>query len=219
MRSLSCAKVILIMVVAAFFTTGVLPLTAMAEGGKSPWLMRARILGIVADDSSSDITLIGGNAEVDDSLTLDLDFTYFITNNLATELTLAVSNHDVSAVGTAVGDVELGDVWLLPPTLTVQYHFLPDGQFRPYVGAGINYTIFFSADEGDVADDISYKDGFGFALQAGFDIGLNENWALNFDVKKIWLGTDVDVTALGTVVSADVDIDPWLFGFGVAYRF
>ena len=219
MRSLRFTKVILVMAVTLFFTAGVLPLAALAEGGNSPWLMRARILGVVPDDSSSTITLIGGNAEVDDAVTVELDFTYFFTNNLAAELILGVANHDVNAVNTAVGNVDLGDVWLLPPTLTAQYHFLPDGNFRPYVGAGINYTVFFNEDEGPVATGIDYDNSFGWALQAGFDVGLNDQWALNFDVKKIWLSTDVDVSALGTVVSTEVDIDPWLIGFGVAYRF
>lgn len=207
------------MVLSVFVTTTMLPLTAMAEEeSKSPWLVRARLLGVIPDDSSSDITVIGGQAEVDDSVTADLDFTYFFTTHFATELTLAVAKNDVSAVNTAVGDLDLGHVYLLPPTLTAQYHFIPDGRFRPYVGAGVNYTVFFNEDSG-VANDIEYDNGFGFALQAGFDIGLNDNWALNFDVKKIWLSTDVTVHALGTTVQTDVDIDPWLFGMGVAYRF
>lgn len=100
----------------------------------------------------------------------------------------------------------------------MQYHFIPGGTFRPYVGAGVNYTIFFDGDSG-VAEDLDYDNGFGLAVQAGFDIELDENWALNFDVKKIWLSTDVTVRALGTTVETDVDIDPWLFGVGIAYRF
>ncbi len=218
MNVLSHTKVVLIMVLSIFITTTILPLTAMAEEGKSPWLIRARLLGVVPDDSSSDITVIGGKAEVDDSVTADLDFTYFFTNNFATELTLAVAKNDVNAVNTAAGDLDLGHVYLLPPTLTAQYHFLPDGRFRPYIGAGVNYTVFFNADSG-VANDIDYDNGFGLALQVGFDIGIDENWAINFDVKKIWLNTDVTVQALGTTVQTDVDIDPWLIGMGIAYRF
>jgi outer membrane protein len=218
MNFLSCTKLLLIMVMSVFLTTTISPLTAKAEEVKSPWLVRARLLGVVPDDSSSDITVIGGHAEVDDSITADLDFTYFFTNHFATELTLAVAKNDVGAVNTAVGDLDLGHVYLLPPTLTAQYHFTPDSRFRPYVGAGVNYTVFFNADAG-VANDIEYDNGFGFALQAGFDIGLDENWALNFDVKKLLLSTDVTVHALGTTVHTDVDIDPWLFGIGIAYRF
>jgi outer membrane protein len=218
MNVLSCTKVVLILLMSVFFTTTILPLTAMAEETKSPWLVRARLLGVVPDDSSSDITVIGGQAEVDDSVTLDLDFTYFFTNHFATELTLTVAKNDVSAVNTAVGDLDLGHVYLLPPTLTAQYHFLPDGRFRPYVGAGINYNVFFNEDSG-VANDIEYDNEIGYALQAGFDIGLDDHWALNVDVKKVWLSTDVTVHALGTTVQTEVDIDPWLFGMGIAYRF
>lgn len=216
MKFANCTKVVSILVVSVFLTLSVSTLSAMAKEGD--FLVRARILGVVPDDSSSDITAIGGNAEVKNNYTVDLDFTYFITNNFATELTLAVSKHDVEATGTAVGDLDLGHVYLLPPTLTAQYHFMPDSVFRPYVGAGINYTVFFSEKAGD-ADDISYKNGFGWALQVGFDVAINEQWAFNFDVKKIWLATDVSVDALNTTVYTDVDIDPWLIGAGIAYRF
>ncbi|MHC4566146.1 MAG: OmpW/AlkL family protein [Planctomycetota bacterium] len=166
---------------------------------------------------SSSITVIGGKAEVDDSITGDVDFSYFFCSNVAAELTLAVSEHDVKATNTLVGNIDLGDVKLLPPTLTLQYHFIPDGKIRPYIGAGVNYTVFFDDDPGD-ARSIDYDNAFGFALQAGVDIGINENWAINLDVKKIWLETDVSVKALATTVKTDVDIDPWLFGIGLAYR-
>lgn len=202
----------------AFVVAGILPCTTWAQTGESPWLIRARLLNVAPDDDSSTITLIGGNAEVDDSFTADLDFSYFFSDHIAAELTLAVTEHDVDAKNTAVGNIDLGDVKLLPPTLTLQYHFVPDGKFRPYVGTGVNYTIFFDDDPG-AATSIDYDDGFGFALQAGIDIGINKHWAVNFDVKKIWLETDVSVSAFGANVKTEVDIDPWLFGVGLAYRF
>ncbi|MHC4168170.1 MAG: OmpW/AlkL family protein [Planctomycetota bacterium] len=210
------AKVVFIMT-CAFVVAGILPCTALAQTGKSPWMVRARLLGIEPDDDSSSITVIGGKAEVDDSITGDVDFSYFFCSNVAAELTLAVSEHDVKATNTLVGNIDLGDVKLLPPTLTLQYHFIPDGKIRPYIGAGVNYTVFFDDDPGD-ARSIDYDNAFGFALQAGVDIGINENWAINLDVKKIWLETDVSVKALATTVKTDVDIDPWLFGIGLAYR-
>ena len=201
----------------AFVVAGILPCTVLAQTEQSPWMVRARLLGIEPDDDSSTITVIGGKAEVDDSITGDVDFSYFFCDNVAAELTLAVAEHDVEATGTAVGKLDLGDVKLLPPTLTLQYHFIPDGKIRPYVGAGVNYTVFFDDDPGD-ARAIDYDNAFGFALQAGVDIGLDENWAINLDVKKIYLETDVSVKALGTTVKTDVDVDPWIFGIGLAYR-
>ena len=210
---------VVFMMTCVFVVAGILPCTALAQTAKSPWMIRARLLGIEPDDDSSTITVIGGKAEVDDSISADVDFSYFFSNNVAAELTLAVAEHDVGAKHTSVGngDVDLGDVKLLPPTLTLQYHFIPDGKWRPYVGAGVNYTIFFDDDPGD-ATSIDYDDSFGFALQAGVDIGLNENWAINLDVKKIYLETDVSAKAPGVNAKTEVDIDPWLFGIGLAYR-
>jgi outer membrane protein len=207
-----------IVIICTFVVAGILPCPAFAQTDQSPWLIRARLLGVEPEDDSSDITLIGGKATVDSAITADVDFSYFFCDNIAAELTLAVAEHDVEAKNTAVGDVDLGDVKLLPPTLTLQYHFSPDSNLRPYVGTGVNYTVFFDDDPGD-ATGIDYDNAFGFALQAGIDIAIDEKWALNFDIKKIFLETDVAVKALGTEVKTEVDIDPWLFGVGLAYRF
>ncbi|TPN84032.1 OmpW/AlkL family protein [Aquimarina algicola] len=186
----------------------------------SRWQVRLRGLVVTPDESAS-IGGIGGDVDISTAFVPELDFTYFFTKNWAAELILATANHDVEAISTAAGDIDLGDVWLLPPTLTLQYHF-NEGKFKPYVGAGINYTFFYSADEGPVADDIEYDNNVGFALQAGLDFALNDRWFLNADVKKLFLQTDVTInatSALGATVEADVDINPWLFGIGVGYKF
>ena len=189
-----------------------------AEG--SPWMIRARALGVVPDDSSSQITVIGGEADVDEAYTPDLDLTYFFTDNIAAELVFfAYSRHDVTAKNTAAGDIDLGSLDLLPPTLTAQYHFMPKKSFSPYVGAGLTYVLIPNQDSG-AATAVRYDDGVvGLALQAGLDYFFNEHWCLNFDVKKVWVGVDVEVDALGTTVKTSVDVDPWLFGIGVGYRF
>jgi len=69
----------------------------LAASGDSPWMVRVRALGIIPDDSSSQITVIGGNAEIDNAVSLDLDFSYFFTENISAELTLTYSRHDVTA--------------------------------------------------------------------------------------------------------------------------
>ena len=186
----------------------------------SPWMFRARILGVFPDDSSSPITLIGGEANVDGAYTPDLDVSYFFTDNIAAELVfLAYARHDVKAKNTAVGDIDLGSLDLVPPTLTIQYHFTPENNFRPYVGAGLSYVLIPNEDPGD-ATDIRYDDGvIGSTLQAGFDYFYNKHWCLNFDIKKVWVNVDVEVDALDTTVKTSVDVDPWLFGIGVGYHF
>ncbi len=186
----------------------------------SKWQMRLRGIVVTPDESAS-IETIGGDADISTTVVPELDFTYFFSENWAAELILATTKHDVEAVSTAAGDIDLGDVWLLPPTLTAQYHFT-GGTLKPYLGAGINFTIFYGEDEGPVADSIEYDNSVGFALQGGLDYDLNDRWFLNLDIKKLFLQTDVTVdatTALGATVGADVDINPWILGFGFGYRF
>ena len=190
---------------------------APAFAEKGDWQVRVRAMGVLPNESA-DIDTIGGDADISDSLVPELDITYFLSDAWAAELVLGVTPHDVSAVGTALGDVDLGDVTLLPPTLTLQYHFNPEGQYRPYVGAGVNYTHFFNDDlPGNSAlTSIEYDDSFGLAAQAGVDIVVSEDWFFNIDVKYVDINTDVTING---AINADVDIDPVLFGLGFGRRF
>lgn len=215
--------------------------SAPAFADDNPWMVRGRIIGVLPDagaDLSSGGAALAGDVDINDQYVPELDITYFFNDNIAAELILAVTPHDVEATNVAVGDVfgpanvDLGDVWLLPPTLTLQYHFTQMGQFKPYVGAGVNATFFFNEDEGPVADGIEYDPSFGGALQAGIDYDLDGQaggWGLNLDVKKIWINPDVTVdltSALGETlgatqvnVDADVDINPLVVGLGVVYKY
>ena len=188
---------------------------AMADAGD--WLVRGRVINVAPDESAT-ITPIGGDVSIDTSIVPELDITYFVADQWAFELILGVTPHDVSAVGTGAGDIDLGDVTLLPPTLTLQYHFNPDGDVRPYVGAGLNYTYFFNEDlpTGGIATSIDYDASFGYALQAGADFQVSDDWFLNVDVK--WVDIDTDVTINGAI-AADVEIDPVIFGVGFGRRF
>jgi outer membrane protein len=212
-----------------------------AQADDNPWQVRARIIGVMPDESgdlSAGGTGLPGNVEIGDQYVPELDITYFFTDAISAELILGVTPHDVEATGVTVGtafgpaDVDLGDVWLLPPTLTLQYHFNNSSNFTPYVGAGVNATFFFNEDEGPVADSIDYDPSIGPALQVGFDYdmdGEEGGWLFNFDVKKVWINTDVTVdltSALGetlgaseVLVDADVDIDPLIVGVGFGYKF
>lgn len=190
-----------------------------ADTNESPWQFRLRGI-VVTPDESADIEAIGGDASISTTIVPEFDISYFFDENWSLELILATTKHDVEAVGTSAGDIDLGHVWLLPPTLTGQYHFT-GGDFIPYVGAGLNLTLFYGVDEGPVADDVDYDTSVGYALQAGFDFMLNDKWFLNADVKKLFLSTDATVnatTALGATVGADVDINPWIIGFGVGVK-
>ncbi|MGG8496917.1 OmpW/AlkL family protein [Tenacibaculum sp. TC6] len=180
------------------------------------WQARFRWVTVLPNESA-EIGTIGGNVEISNNVIPELDFTYFFTENIAAELILGTTKHDVKAVNTVLGNVDLGHVWLLPPTLTLQYHFNFDN-FRPYVGAGGNYTIFYNPNPGAVVD-VSYKNSFGYAFQLGFDYDLDDTWFLNLDAKYVGLNTDVTVDAGIATVPAAVDINPLLIGFGVGIKF
>lgn len=204
--------------IAAPLMTAIAAPTALAGSDvEDPWLIRVRAINVMPDEDAT-ITPIGGSVEIENQIVPELDISYFLSENFAFELILATTPHDVSAVGTTVGNVDLGDVWLLPPTLTAQYHFAPRASVRPYIGAGINYTIFYNEDPGAVTS-IDYDNSLGFALQAGVDVPVGDTYFLNLDVKKVFLSTDVSINAGGTAVSADVDIDPWIVGVGIGRRF
>jgi outer membrane protein len=194
--------------VAAMLVALSVPVTAEAQN----WMVRARVIDIAPDVSSS----ISG-LDVKEQWAPELDFTYFFSKNLATELILATARHKVTLDG--VGD--LGKVSHLPPTLTLQYHFTDLGAAKPYVGAGINLTYFYNVGlqlpngtKLDLKDDWS----FGGALQGGLDYEIAKNVYLNVDVKYIWIKNDVTVQASGNTIG-DLKINPWVFGLGVGWRF
>jgi outer membrane protein len=192
---------------------------AAAAQDKSPWLIRGRALAVIPNESAT-VSVLGGDLDIDTAFVPELDITYFFDEHWAAELILAVTPHDITHKPTGI---DIGNVWLLPPTLTLQYHFAPnDPDFRPYVGAGVNYTTFFGHDDANPAiAKAHFDDSVGFALQAGFDIPIDDNWTFNVDVKKVWINTDVrlDMASGPTPINADVDIDPVIVGIGFGYRF
>ncbi|NBX03002.1 MAG: OmpW family protein [Alphaproteobacteria bacterium] len=193
-------------------------LAADTSSNEGKWMLRARALDVIPDEGAS-ITgaVTGSNIEISDQIVPELDVTYFATNNIAFELIAAITPHDVNTSTSSAGALDLGDVWLLPPTLTAQYHFTDLGKCKPYVGAGVNYTHFFGADKGTSVTDVSYGDSFGPALQAGVDYMLDDHWLINLDIKKIWINSDVKFN--GGAIAADVDIDPLVVGIGFGYKF
>jgi outer membrane protein len=205
-------RIVVPAVLTVLFSVG----SAFAEVDQ-PWQIRLRGIGVVPEESATVSAPVLGSVDVDDAIVPELDISYFFTDHIAAELILATTNHEVRHDPTGL---DLGDVWLLPPTLTLQYHILPNHpSFRPYVGAGINYTFFFGEDAPG-ALDTKFDDSVGFALQAGVDIPLGSGpYMINLDIKKLWLSTDVDVRPLAGVTRADVDIDPWIIGIGIGRRF
>jgi outer membrane protein len=194
-------------------------------------VIRARGLAVLPQEKGTlNNTSLGniGTVDVGNDYIPEVDFSYFFTDNIAAELIAGTSRHKVKGNLNGLGNsIEIGKVSLLPPTLTVQYHFLPKERISPYVGAGVNYTLFYNEDAAKTANSAGlsvtktdYKNRFGFALQAGVDVALTGAWSLNLDVKKIFLKTDVTASVNGALpVTSKVTLDPWLVGVGVGYRF
>ncbi len=193
-------------IAAAVFCT-LLSGAAIAQQAKEgPWMVRARAVHI--DSVNGDSTGLG--LTINNKTIAEVDFSYFFSKNVAAELILTVpQRHTVYSNGASIGSLRH-----LPPTLTAQYHF-DTGSFRPYVGAGVNYTRFSSVNllGGGATVD---KDSFGPALQAGVDIPLGGSLYLNVDVKKVYIRTDVHA---GGATAGTFKVDPVLFGVGLGMRF
>lgn len=201
------------------------PALALEQGD---WLVRLRAIGVIPTDDSGGISpdLPTASVEADPAVVPEIDITYMATRNIALELILATTHHDVDGQGAISNLGEVADAWLLPPTLLVQWHFLPDAQIRPYVGAGINYTFTYGEDATGSLEAalggptrVELDNSFGWALQAGVDVGIDDNWFVNLDVKYIDLDVDAEITTGGTVRKTNVEINPVIVGAGIGYRF
>ena len=177
--------------------------------------MRFTATQVAPNDDSTDFT--GAPTvfpEAGDSTTLGATFVYMMSNNLGFEVLAALPfEHDITVEGMG----KVGSTKQLPPTVSVQYYFNPEEKFRPYVGAGLNYTIFFNDTTIDaLGGDLELDDSFGLAAQVGFDYDIDANWFLNADIRYINIETTAEIVAVG---SSDVDINPTVISVGVGYKF
>ena len=193
--------------IAAALLGSVLCASAFAQQvSEGPWMVRARAVHL--NSSNGDSTPL--DLSINDKWLPEVDISYFINPNVAVELILTVpQKQTLSAGGLAIGSFKH-----LPPTLTAQYHFTNFGAFKPYVGAGVNYTRISSVNlpAGVTVD----RNSFGPALQVGVDIPVAKNMYLNFDIKKVYIRTDV---AAGGSKIGTFKVDPVLVGVGLGWRF
>ncbi|MHA3902031.1 OmpW/AlkL family protein [Castellaniella sp. WN] len=169
------------------------------------------------EPKSDNGTLANGTVklDIDGSTRPSFTLTYMATRNIGIELLGAYPfKHTISAKG--LGDI--GSTQHLPPTLSLQWHFLPDATFQPYVGVGLNYTTFFDTKtKGALSgSDLSLDDSWGVAAQVGVDYKLNDRWFLNADLRYIDIRSTVHLN--GTDIGK-AKINPWVATIGVGYRF
>ena len=220
----------LVLAGAQSMSTGAQAVGAEIPSYGSGWMVRVRAIDIAPQEETDRFTL-GGAAQpfavaVTDKIVPELDISYFFTDNIAVELILATAHHDADVIAGGQS-LPLGDTWVLPPTLLLQYHVNLGNGIKPYVGAGVNYTIFYG-EEGDTQGvlagrNLSISDEFGWALQAGVDLHVGGNIYFNADFKHIWVSPTVTATVgpagAPALAKADFDLNPIVVGVGFGYRF
>lgn len=175
------------------------------------WLVKLGVTHVEPKSSNGSVADGAVRLDIDGSTRPSFSVTYMATRNIGVELLGAVPfKHDIGAKG--MGNI--GSTKHLPPTLSLQWHFLPDATIQPYVGVGLNYTTFFSTRS--KLGDMSLADSWGLAAQAGVDVKLNDRWFMTADVRYIDIDTKVKLNGQRI---GKARIDPWVATVGVGYRF
>jgi len=187
-----------------------LTLTAAAHAAEpSPWVLRLGVHDVDPKSNNSDIV------SVDSARMLTFNLTRMLDEHWGVEVLAALPfQHDIRLNSGG----KVAEVKHLPPTLSVQYHFAPEAKFRPYVGAGLNATLFFDEKTSGALDGhtLSLGTSFGVAAQAGMDFDITDTWFLNADVR--WLDIDTKAKLDGASIG-NVAIDPLTVGISVGRRF
>ncbi|VCU72618.1 Outer membrane protein W precursor [Pigmentiphaga humi] len=181
------------------------------------WLVKGGVSAVLPKSGNGSV--LGGAASLDvgNSTRPSISATYMATRNVGVELLAAVPfRHTISASGAVAGDI--ASTRQLPPTLSVQWYFMPDAAVQPYVGVGLNYTRFFDTrTQGALAGNrLDLGDSWGVALQAGVDVKLGERWFVNASLRYIDISSKVRLN--GTEIGK-ARIDPWVPTIAVGYRF
>ena len=201
------------------------------------WVARVGLANVEPDASSSNIFVGGGDlgfgVDVEDDTQLGLNLAYFITDKWNVELLASTPfDHDIVVNDNPLGLSELSTATQLPPTVTFNYFLASaSSSFQPYIGVGVNLTVFFDEEFTDANEALGFSDldldeSFGVAAQIGFDYFLSDKWLLNVSVRYIDISTDATFTLNNAALGVDnapgevsVDIDPIVTTLSVGYRF
>lgn len=205
--------------IAALAVAGVANAEDFKPKAKGDIVLNVRITDVAPTGSDPITTLAGAatglRAKVDYDVMPTVGLSYFLTDNIAVEVIAGTTSHTIRAKGPST-DIKVKETWVLPPIVTLQYHFAPQARISPYVGAGVNYMLFYSGSDKN-GFNLHVDDGFGAALQAGVDIATHDRWTVNLDAKKVFFETDAVDRASG--IKSKVTLNPWVLSAGVGYRF
>lgn len=207
---------------------------AMAQEGDRTGDVQIKLLGtaVLPDGKITDINVnLPGlpatlQTKANDNVVPTLAVEYFVTNNVSIETIAGVTQHDVDATaGLPAGAELVSNALLLPATVTAKLHFDMAG-FKPYVGAGVSYFMWLKDSPGAATvplgvTETNLSDEFGLALQAGFDVPVNDKGlGISVDVKRYFIDTTARWFVGNTLaIETEHKLDPWVISAGVSYRF
>ena len=206
------------LVVAMAAVASLAPIASQAQSSsENPWMIRVRAVDVLFQNGQTQ-TVQALNVKAENKVIPEFDVSYFFTKNIAAELVLTYPQQVNVTYGS--NNANAGKITALPPSLVAQYHFTDLGAFKPYVGVGVNYTIFgnrsnFPALGNSVQVD---QNSIGLVGQVGMDYMFDKNWGLNVDVKYVQMSTNVTTVAGGTNLGK-LTLNPWTPGVGVTYKF
>jgi outer membrane protein len=204
------------LVVAMAAVASLAPIAAHAQSAEeNPWMVRVRAVDLLWQNGQSGAVVQGADVKAANKVIPELDVSYFFTKNIAAELVLTYPQ--TIDINYTSSQTKLGSIKALPPSLLLQYHFTNFGAFKPYIGAGVNYTIFTSRNNlGNGAYSVD-NSSFGAVGQIGMDYMFDKNWGLNLDLKYATMSTNV-TTAAGAD-GGKLTLNPWMPAIGVTYKF
>ena len=217
------------LVVAMAAVASLAPIASQAQSsGENPWMVRVRAVDLLfqngqSNGSSNAVGVQTNNIRAQNKWIPEFDVSYFFTKNIAAELVLTYPQRINIYSNITPGPI--GAITALPPSLLIQYHFTDLGAIKPYIGAGVNYTIFgnrnnFSALGYNNVATVD-QNSLGFVGQVGADYMFDKNWGLNLDVKYATMSTNVNgQNALGSYGNiGKLTLNPWMPAVGVTYKF
>lgn len=197
-------------------------------------LVRGGLTNVSPDSEKASVLLSSEDTTMtltaDDNTQLGLNFVYFYDEHWAVELLAATPfTHDVTIQDKnavlGVDGAKLGEVSHLPPTLSALYYFDSKTALKPYVGIGLNYTIFFdekfeAAPESLGLTNLELEGSFGYSVQVGADYQIDKHWHVNASIRYIDIQSDANFDVGGNSIGkATIDVDPMVYSLMLGYKF
>lgn len=210
--------------------TAVLAAPAAAQEAKGSVQIKVLGTAVLPDGKITDVKTdnfglpANTQTEANDNYVPTLAIEYFLNDNFSVETICCMTQHDVDGVTGLPGAELVSNAKLIPATITGKAH-VDLGAVKPYVGAGVTYFWWVDVDPGAAVESAITKtdlsDEFGFVLQGGIDVPINDKGlGLTLDAKKYFVGTTASWYDGSTlVIETEHDLDPWVLSAGVSYRF